>query len=103
MGYVALEKLHQLYDGYRRVFHLHGRELLLLQESGNVYLLLNRCPHQGAPLHMATITDRQLRCPRHGITFDLRSGRAMGADACGSLTLLPLVYENNTLGLEVAP
>ncbi|WP_372239619.1 Rieske (2Fe-2S) protein [Pseudomonas sp. L-22-4S-12] len=30
-------------------------------------LLENRCPHQGAPLHNATLAGTVLRCARHGV------------------------------------
>lgn len=101
MGYLALEKLHQLYDGYRRPVRISGNEYLLLQEEGRVYLLLNRCPHQQAPLQQASISNGQLRCPRHGMVFDLPSGRPVTANGCAALTFLPLVYDGNTLGVDI--
>lgn len=103
MAYVALEKLHQLHDGYRRPLRLAGRELLLLQEEGKVYLIANRCPHMDAPLHKASIHNHVLRCPLHGIEFDLRDGRAQGnaASCVGGLEYIPLVYDGNTLGVDV--
>lgn len=101
MRYIPLEKLHALYDGYRRRVRVAGRELLLLQEDGQVYALVNRCPHMNAPLHTATISNRILRCPMHGIEFDLRSGKVVGnALGCvAPLEILPLIYEGNTLGI----
>ena len=101
MAYLALEKLHQLYDGYRQPLRVAGRELLLLQEEGRLYLIANRCPHMDAPLHKGSVRQHLLRCPTHGIEFDLRDGRAQGgAAACvGSLEYSPLVYEGNTVGV----
>ncbi len=103
MAYVALEKLHALHDGYRRRLRLNGRDLLLVQEEGRVYLLANRCPHMDAPLHKASIHQQVLRCPHHGMEFDLCSGRPLGAAAAcvASLEFLPLVYEGNSLGVEL--
>lgn len=103
MAYQALEILHQLYDGYRRVFRVAGRELLLLQEEGRTYLLTNRCPHMDAPLHKASVAGDVLRCPVHGIEFDLRSGQALNAPGgcVGPLAFVPVVYEGNTLGVDL--
>lgn len=103
MSYQALETLHRLHDGYRQALRLGGRELLLLQEEGRVYLLANRCPHMDAPLHKASVRDNRLRCPVHGIEFNLLTGRAEGAaaDCVGPLEFLALVYEGNTLGVEL--
>lgn len=103
MAYVALAKLHQLYDGYRQALRVAGRELLLLQEEGRLYLIANRCPHMDAPLHKASVQQYLLRCPVHGIEFDLRNGRPLGtaADCVSPLEFLQLVYEGNTVGIEL--
>lgn len=102
MAYIPLEKLHFMHDGYRRTLRVAGRELLLLQEEGRVYLLANRCPHMDAPLHKASIAGGILRCPKHAMEFDLCTGKPLGsAAACvGSLEFFSLVYEGNTLGIE---
>lgn len=102
MGYLPLEKLHQLYDGYRRLFRLNGQEYLLLQEDGRCSLLLNQCPHQQAPLHKATVEDNHIRCARHGIRFNLRTGQPDGGASCGALVFLPLIYEGNSIGVDSA-
>lgn len=101
--YQALTALHQLHDGYRQVFRIQGRELLLLQEDGLPRLLVNRCPHMDAPLHRASVEQGVLRCPAHGLSFDLASGRCLNGPAgcVGPLEQVPLVYEGNTLGLDL--
>jgi len=100
MRYVALEKLHELFDGYRRVFRVNGTEVLLVQEAGRCHLLVNQCPHQNAPLERASINDNTLRCPRHGIMFDLDSGKPLNGASCSPLRRVPLIYEGNTVGIE---
>lgn len=103
MAYQSLEKLHQLQEGYRRIFKVAGRDLLLLQEEGRTYLMTNRCPHMDAPLHKASVAAGVLRCPVHGIEFDLRTGEALDAPpgCVGPLEFIPLIYEGNTVGIEV--
>jgi len=100
MNYVALEKLHQLIDGYRRVFRVAGEELLLLVENGRPYLLKNRCPHLGASLARASLTPEGIRCPGHGMVFSLETGCAQSGPECSDrLEFVPLAYEGNTLGI----
>ena len=103
MAYQPLEKLHQLHDGYRRVFRVGNMELLLLQDDGKPYLIENRCPHMDAPLHFGAITNGCLRCPMHGISFELRSGRCsppVPAPVPPLKTFTP-IYEGNTIGVQV--
>ncbi|MGD8174533.1 Rieske (2Fe-2S) protein [Marinimicrobium sp. ARAG 43.8] len=102
MAYQVLETLHQLHDGYRRVFRVAGMELLLIQEEGGTFLLRNRCPHMAAPLHRSTVFGGIIRCPTHGIEFDLRSGQALNAPGgCAPLERIPIAYEGNTLGVDL--
>ena len=102
MAFVALEKLHQLYDGYRRVFRIGRKEWILLQEAGRIYCIVNQCLHLQAPLAQASIANNVLRCPAHGIEFDLRSGMPVNPLSCRhALTYLPLIYEGNQIGLDI--
>jgi nitrite reductase/ring-hydroxylating ferredoxin subunit len=100
MPFVALEKLHLLYDGYRKAVTIAGKPYLLLQENGRIHLLKNACPHAGAPLTYATYNDGCLRCPMHGIEFDLSSGRSRSPVCANELVFLPLVYEGNQIGVD---
>ncbi len=98
MTFYPLEKLHLLYDGYIRPFRIAGRDLLLVQDQGRTYLIANRCPHMDAPLTFATVRNGLLRCPMHGIEFDLPSGGARSG--CFSpLEKFTVVYEGNLLGV----
>ena len=102
MAYQALEKLHQLHDGYRKVFRVGQMELLLVQEDSKLYLLENRCPHMDAPLLHGRIQNGVIQCPMHRICFDLRSGACdPGIPApVGALKVFTPVYEGNTVGIE---
>lgn len=68
-----------------------GRSVGAIRQHGNIRLLLNYCPHAGAPICKGVLTPallcgpdqtlaldplrQQLRCPWHGWEFDLESGR----------------------------
>lgn len=98
--FVALERLLNLDEGYRQVFQVQGRSLLLMVVEGRTLLLENRCPHQGASLHNATLAGTVLRCARHGVAFDLSTGRALNA-ACANLVQLPLAYDADRVGIDL--
>jgi len=100
MAFYPLEKLHRLHDGYLNPFRIEGRDLLLVQSDGVAFVIENRCPHMDAPLTYASVTKGRIRCPLHGIEFDLRTGRG----SCSkSLQSLPVIYEGNQLGVELEP
>ncbi len=102
MAFHRLEKLVNLHDGYRRGFRIGGRVVLLIQQEGRVYLLENTCPHQGHPLHTATIEGDVIRCASHGFEFSLATGRNVNfGGTCGSLVRYEPVYEGGDLGVDL--
>lgn len=98
--FVPLERLINLNDGYRQTFKVAGRDLLLLVVDNQPLLLEDSCPHQGAPLHRGTLLGTVLRCQRHGIEFQLPSGRPLQA-SCPGLKLFTLAYEGDRIGIDV--
>jgi len=55
-----------------------ARELVVVRDGDTVHALADACPHQGASLAGGRVAGERLRCPAHGLEFDLRTGR-MGA------------------------
>jgi nitrite reductase [NAD(P)H] small subunit len=45
-----------------------------------VFALVNRCPHQSAPLSEGTVRGCVVMCPLHGWVIDLESGKAQAPD-----------------------
>lgn len=105
MAFRALEKLMNLHDGYRSVFRIDGLELLLLVEAGKTFLLLNSCPHLGKSLYAAAVSadGKVLRCPHHGLEFDLYSGRNVNnnSQSCAPLKLYKFAYQGNLIGVDL--
>ncbi len=100
MAFYPLERLMNLYDGYRNVFRVAGQSLLLVQDEGRTYLLLNQCPHQRRPLDRATVAGGTITCPHHGMCFDLTTGKT--SDGCNHpLQFIRIAYEGNQVGVDV--
>lgn len=99
MAYLALEKLINMHDGYRKVVRVQGEEFLLLQESGEAHLIRRACPHAEMPLDGAVVSAGELTCPWHLMRFSLRTGEA-SHPGCPSLKTLKLAYEGNSLGID---
>src|SRR3954466_15075179 len=78
--------------GGNKVVGVEGRDIVIFHVNGEFFALLNRCPHEGAPLAKAACVARLtspepgvylrsrvgelLRCPWHGWEFDMRNGQS---------------------------
>jgi nitrite reductase/ring-hydroxylating ferredoxin subunit len=100
LAFHALERLINLYDGYGRSYQIAGRPLLLIQQNGQRYLLINQCPHQQMPLTRGRLSDGFIQCPSHGMRFNLTTGAT--ADGCSNrLQFLKLCYDGATIGVDL--
>jgi nitrite reductase/ring-hydroxylating ferredoxin subunit/uncharacterized membrane protein len=54
-----------------------GVEIVLVRERGSLYALLDRCAHQGGPLHEGRIEDGCVVCPWHSSRYRLSDGAAL--------------------------
>lgn len=64
---------------------VNGSEVLLVRNGDQVFAIGNRCSHMGAPLTKGPVTFagslRTVKCPLHGSTFDLSSGKVLKGPA----------------------
>jgi 3-phenylpropionate/trans-cinnamate dioxygenase ferredoxin subunit len=84
--------VHELPAGSRKAVTIKGRPIVVFNLHGEFFGLLNRCPHQGAPLSegflggllqgeepgkvYCTRLGEIIRCPWHGWEFDVRTGQS---------------------------
>ncbi|MNQ92752.1 Naphthalene 1,2-dioxygenase/salicylate 5-hydroxylase system, ferredoxin component [compost metagenome] len=60
--------------GARSLLNIAGRSLALFNVDGQLYVINDACPHQGASLLGGHLEGRSIRCCAHGLRFDLASG-----------------------------
>jgi 3-phenylpropionate/trans-cinnamate dioxygenase ferredoxin subunit len=88
MPFIALEKSHRLHDGYCRRFRVGRTQVLLIHYQGVTHLIGDACPHAGASLKKGRIDQGCIHCPKHGLVFELASGRARGGDVVADIPSL---------------
>ncbi len=94
--------LSDLPPGSRKLVRTEGNSLLLFNLDGVVHAIADSCPHAGAWLGSGKLDGCWLRCPVHGMTFDVRTGRMRG-NAGLALRVYPVRLEGETVGVDLAP
>lgn len=101
MAFYQLEQLIKVTDGYRNVFDLPGKSVLLMREDGITYLLNNSCPHLGVPLSNGRVKEGVIRCSGHGMRFDLNTGSPIhNSSPCEKLEVFNAEYNNGYIGVS---
>lgn len=105
MTFVALAERSELKDGIVKRHRGNGVDVLLVQSEGRVYVIENRCPHDGSPLVKGRVGAGCIRCPKHRIVFDLASGVAQGGEVTAGISLLNRyvpVFHDDLIGIRLA-
>jgi 3-phenylpropionate/trans-cinnamate dioxygenase ferredoxin subunit len=80
--FLKIAKLSDIPAGESRLFEIEDVRLALFNLDGKLYALEDVCTHDGGPLVEGEILDGcEVRCPRHGARFDIRTGKALSFPA----------------------
>jgi len=69
----ALEEK-ELKEGTMKLMSVEGTPILLIRQSGQIFAIDNRCPHQGCGFSGGTLDVLVIVCPCHDWRFDLQTG-----------------------------
>ena len=100
-GWKPVANVADLPAGGRKLVRLDGHSLLLFNLAGAVHAVADSCPHAGAWLGSGKLDGCHLRCPAHGMSFDVRSGRMRG-DAGLALRVYPVRVEGEAVWVDLA-
>ncbi|WP_408595896.1 Rieske (2Fe-2S) protein [Pseudomonas sp. PLMAX] len=64
--------------GKRARVRSDGIDIAVFNIDGQIYAIDDSCPHSGASLLFGKLEGRFVRCPAHGLSFDLATGCMRG-------------------------
>jgi nitrite reductase (NADH) small subunit len=90
--------------GARTVHREDGPPIAVFRTGdGEIFALIDRCPHRGGPLSEGIVSGRSVACPLHNWVIDLQSGEAKAPDVgCAPSIPVRLVGDRIFLGLPAA-
>jgi 3-phenylpropionate/trans-cinnamate dioxygenase ferredoxin subunit len=76
---IPLIELSALPEGRGRRICKAGLDLALFKIDETVYAIEDSCPHNGGSLSNGSLQGKRVKCPVHGLMFDLDSAAQTGA------------------------
>ncbi|MBV8222573.1 MAG: non-heme iron oxygenase ferredoxin subunit [Candidatus Eremiobacteraeota bacterium] len=70
-------KISEIAPGTTRRVVVDSIGVLLCNVEGKIYAIEDVCTHDGGPLDQGELEGDHVVCPRHGATFDVRTGDAL--------------------------
>ncbi|AMO22708.1 Rieske 2Fe-2S domain-containing protein [Ramlibacter solisilvae] len=97
MNAVPVGSTDELAPGQRKLAFIDGRSIVLFNIDGQLHAIDNSCPHNGASLASGELDGHLLRCPAHGLRFDVKTGCMPGAPSMCLETFPVQVSEGRVL------
>ena len=100
----SLSGYESLQEGEMREFKYGTQEkesILILKYDGQLRALSNYCTHFGAPMHTGVLIDRVVKCPWHGASFDVVTGKTDISPSLDGLDVFDIVTENDALYVKL--
>lgn len=69
--------LETLKDKKKMNVTINYQDILLVYSKGEVFAIMDKCPHRGVPLHTGKIEDNTIKCKDHGLAISLESGAVL--------------------------
>jgi nitrite reductase (NADH) small subunit len=74
-----------------------GDEIAIFRTAnGQVYALVNKCPHKQGPLSQGIVHDTTVTCPLHNWRISLITGKALGEDV-GCVPVIPVKIDGGRI------
>jgi len=79
-----------------------GEEIAIFRTAqGEIYALVNKCPHKQGPLSQGIVHGNEVTCPLHNWKISLISGQALGNDK-GCVPTIAVRVDNGRIYLKRA-
>ena len=100
--FVTVATVDQIPPGTGRTVDVHGVWIALFNVDGTFYAVDNTCPHAGGPLGEGHLSGSVVECPRHGWTFNVRTGERPG-NPNFSVACCPVRIEGDEVQVALPP
>src|SRR5579862_7551309 len=94
---VVLCRPDELAPGEARRFDVGDRRIALVRIGDEYYAVGDRCSHEDYSLAEGEVweDEREIECPRHGSTFDLRTGEPCSLPATKPVPAYPVEVDDD--------
>ena len=99
-GWRRVAGLDEMPEGTLRTVATDQGGVLLCAAYGRIYAFRDACPEGGGSMAAGALIAFILKCPCHGLAFDVRSGRCLGGREL-ALEPLPSAWEDGQLRVAV--
>lgn len=101
--FVDVATIEDLKPGERIFVDTETQTIVIFNIAGEFFAIDDVCSHDQGPLGDGEVSNHEIHCPRHGASFDIRTGKVLSMPAITDIQAYPVRVTNGIvqLGLPV--
>jgi 3-phenylpropionate/trans-cinnamate dioxygenase ferredoxin subunit len=101
-GFMKVAAVDEIPIGGRKLVEVDGVRIAIFNLDGDYHAIEDVCTHDGGPLvEGEVLPGGQVRCPRHGARFDIRTGEALSMPAFAPTETYEVRVEDDEIWVEL--
>jgi 3-phenylpropionate/trans-cinnamate dioxygenase ferredoxin subunit len=88
--YISVAPVEDIPNGERLFVEIDGQPIVVFNIGGQYFAIADVCSHDDGPVGEGELEGYEIRCPRHGASFDVRSGQVLSLPAVVDIPAYPV-------------
>jgi 3-phenylpropionate/trans-cinnamate dioxygenase ferredoxin subunit len=88
--FVVIGPADEVKNGERQFVEIDELAIVIFNVAGQFYAIADVCSHDDGPLGDGDVDGYEVSCPRHGASFDIRSGKVLSLPAVVDIPAYPV-------------
>jgi len=98
--WVTVARAAEIPEGGSRIVRLDDQPIAVFHLADGWYAIEDVCSHDGGPVAEGRLEGNVIECPRHGATFDVRTGAALSFPAVSPVATYPVRVVGDEVQVE---
>jgi 3-phenylpropionate/trans-cinnamate dioxygenase ferredoxin subunit len=99
--YLPVASTRDINEGEILLVEAGDRLVILFQVGGKFYCIDDVCTHDGGTLSDGEHEGYEIKCPRHGARFDIRTGKALCMPATQDTRTYPIKVDGDAILVRI--
>jgi 3-phenylpropionate/trans-cinnamate dioxygenase ferredoxin component len=87
--FIAIAEISDLPDGERLFVEIDEQPIVVFKIAGELFAIADVCSHDDGPVGDGELDGYEITCPRHGASFDVRTGNVLSLPAIVDIPAYP--------------
>jgi len=99
--FIAVASKQELPQGERLFVEIDDKTIVMFNIDEEIFAIADVCSHDDGPLGDGNLDGFEIKCPRHGASFDVRTGRVLSLPAIVDIPAYPVRITNGQIEIGI--